>query len=155
MLSVRETYLLSPEQNSGNSVAGARSMTAQVQPKRGPTSPSDRQALWVAGLSRSGDTELLEDLSLPDATVARAYRELQVTHRWLSNTAALLRVLLAAEVHVRMRQDPIPIRSVLDIGCGPVDDAVELKQFTKVCGLAPEPAEESSKDLYVTPYGTH
>ena len=60
-------------------------------------------------LSRSVDTELLEDPSLPDATVARAYRELQGTHRWLGNTAALLRLL---------RQDPIPIRSVLDIGCG-------------------------------------
>jgi len=31
------------------------------------------------------------------------------THWWLGNTAAVLRLL---------RQDPIPIRSVLDIGCG-------------------------------------
>jgi SAM-dependent methyltransferase len=62
-----------------------------------------------ACLSRSLDTELLDDPSLPDAAVARAYRELQGTHRWLGNTAALLRLL---------RQDPIPIRSVLDIGCG-------------------------------------
>jgi len=60
-------------------------------------------------LSRSADTEILEDPSLPDTTVARAHRELQQTHRWLGNTAALLRLL---------RQDPIPIRSVLDIGCG-------------------------------------
>ena len=109
MLSVGEMQLLSPEQNSGNSVAGARSKATRVQPKRGPRPPFDRKTLLAAGLSRSVDTELLEDLSLPDATVARAYRELQVTHRWLGNTAALLRLL---------RQDPIPIRSVLDIGCG-------------------------------------
>jgi SAM-dependent methyltransferase len=63
----------------------------------------------VSSLSRCADTELLEDLSLPDATVARAYRQLQGTHRWLGNTAAILRLL---------RQDPIPVRSVLDIGCG-------------------------------------
>ena len=60
-------------------------------------------------LSRSVDTEILDDPSVPDATVAQAYRELQRTHRWLGNTAALLRLL---------RLDPIPIRSVLDIGCG-------------------------------------
>jgi len=60
-------------------------------------------------LSRSVETEILEDPSLPDATVERAHRELQQTHRWLGNTAAVLRLL---------REVPIPIRSVLDIGCG-------------------------------------
>jgi len=70
-------------------------------------------------LSRSADTELLEDPSLPDATVARAYRQLQQTHRWLGNTAALLRLL---------RQDPIPIRSVLDIGCGHGDLLQEIRR---------------------------
>jgi SAM-dependent methyltransferase len=60
-------------------------------------------------LSRSVDAELLEDTSLPEATAARAYRELQRTHRWLGNAAALVRLL---------QRDPIPIRSALDIGCG-------------------------------------
>jgi SAM-dependent methyltransferase len=60
-------------------------------------------------LSRCPDTEFLDDASLPEDVVARAYRELHRTHWWLGNTAAVLRLL---------RQDPIPIRSVLDIGCG-------------------------------------
>jgi SAM-dependent methyltransferase len=81
----------------------------KAQPKRGPRQLFGPKTLLAAGLSRSADTEILEDPSLPDATVARAYRELQGTNRWLGNTAALLRLL---------RQDPVPIRSVLDIGCG-------------------------------------
>jgi SAM-dependent methyltransferase len=72
-----------------------------------------RLKLWLAELGyprRCVETELLEDhRSLPDDAVARAYRELQRTHRWLGNTAAVLCLL---------RQDPIPIRIVLDIGCG-------------------------------------
>jgi SAM-dependent methyltransferase len=60
-------------------------------------------------LSRCLDTELLDNPSLPEDAVARAYRELHRTHSWLGNTAVVLRLL---------RQDPIPIRSVLDIGCG-------------------------------------
>jgi len=52
--------------------------------------------------------ELLEDPGLPDALVARVYREIARTHRWLGNTAELLRLL---------RLGPAPKR-VLDIGCG-------------------------------------
>jgi SAM-dependent methyltransferase len=63
----------------------------------------------LGSLGRSVDREMLEDPSLSEETVARAHRELQQTHRWLGNTAALLRLL---------RQDPMPIRRVLDIGCG-------------------------------------
>ncbi len=63
--------------------------------------------LWY--LSRCLGTEFLDDPSLPEDAVAQAYRELQRTHQWLGNTAAVLHLL---------RQDPLPIRSVLDIGCG-------------------------------------
>ena len=55
-------------------------------------------------LSRCLDIEFLDDPSLPEDAVARAHRELQRTHRWLGNTAAVLHLL---------RQDPLPIRSVL------------------------------------------
>ena len=81
-----------------------------MRPKYGRSSnsvPTGGNQGWP--LTRSSDTELLEDLSLPHATVAQAYSQLQRTHRWLGNTAALFRLL---------RQDPLPIRSVLDIGCG-------------------------------------
>ena len=89
-------------------------------------------------LSRSVDTELLEDPSLPEAMVARAYKELQQTHRWLGNTAALLRLL---------RQDPIPIRSVLDIGCGHggLLQEIHRRLGAKVIGFDLRPAPASAR----------
>ena len=91
-------------------------------------------------LSRCLDTEFLDDPSLPEDAVARAYRELQRTHWWLGNTAAVLRLL---------RQDPIPIRSVLDIGCGHGALLLEIRRrlgaevigfdLRKAPGLAPVP----------------
>ncbi|MBZ5581754.1 MAG: methyltransferase domain-containing protein [Acidobacteriia bacterium] len=60
-------------------------------------------------MERSIARELLEDSHLPQHVVARAYRDLDRIHRWLGNTAAILRLL---------REDPVPVRRVLDIGCG-------------------------------------
>jgi SAM-dependent methyltransferase len=63
----------------------------------------------LGSVERSESTELLEDPRLPDHIVARAYRDLDRTHRWLGNTAEILRLL---------QHGPFPVRSVLDIGCG-------------------------------------
>src|SRR5262245_59912811 len=54
-------------------------------------------------------TELLDDPSLADEIVARAYRDIARTHDWLGNTAAILRL---------RREGPRPVRRVLDLGCG-------------------------------------
>jgi SAM-dependent methyltransferase len=76
---------------------------------------------------------LLDDPGLPDTAVAQAYRELQGAHRWLGNTAALLRLL---------RQDPIPVRSVLDIGCGHggLLQEIRLRLGAEVVGIDLRPA---------------
>ena len=58
---------------------------------------------------RAQATELLDNPALPEKVVADAYRDLARTQRFLGNTAAIFRLL---------RQDPGPIRRVLDIGCG-------------------------------------
>src|SRR5947209_17858444 len=60
-------------------------------------------------LTRCADTEILDDPGVSEDVLAQAYSQLQTTHRWLGNTAAVLRLL---------RRDPLPIRRVLDIGCG-------------------------------------
>lgn len=60
-------------------------------------------------MERVDRTELLDDPSLPEAVVARVYRDLARAHRWLGHTAELLALL---------REDPLPVRRVLDIGCG-------------------------------------
>jgi 2-polyprenyl-3-methyl-5-hydroxy-6-metoxy-1,4-benzoquinol methylase len=60
-------------------------------------------------LNRSFEAEILDGCGVSEAARIRAYRELQRTHLWLGNTWAILRLL---------RSDTLPIRRVLDIGCG-------------------------------------
>ena len=60
-------------------------------------------------MDRADVTELLEDPSLPEDVVAKAYSDLARTQRFLGNSAAVFRCL---------RKSPVPIRSVLDLGCG-------------------------------------
>ncbi len=60
-------------------------------------------------MNRAQVSELLEDPSLPEEVVASAYRDLARTQRFLRNTAAIFRLL---------KNDPVPIRRILDIGCG-------------------------------------
>lgn len=74
-------------------------------------------------MERRDAKELLEDPTLPAAVVADAYRDLARTHRWLGNTAAVLRLL---------QDDSAPVRSVLDIGCG---HGALLQQIRRRLGL--------------------
>jgi 2-polyprenyl-3-methyl-5-hydroxy-6-metoxy-1,4-benzoquinol methylase len=60
-------------------------------------------------LTRSNDSEILDSHLVSEEVRVKAYQELQRTHDWLGNTRAILRLL---------RRDPLPIRRVLDIGCG-------------------------------------
>jgi 2-polyprenyl-3-methyl-5-hydroxy-6-metoxy-1,4-benzoquinol methylase len=53
--------------------------------------------------------ELLDTLRLSEVTVARAYRDLARLQGWLGNTAEILRLI---------KTDRLPVRRVLDIGCG-------------------------------------
>lgn len=88
-------------------------------------------------MKRSLAAELLEDPDLPDHVVARAYRDLDRTHRWLGNTGAIVR---------RLRQDPVPVRSVLDIGCGhgALLDQVRHRLGVDVVGFDLRPAPPSA-----------
>ncbi|MBK7643788.1 MAG: hypothetical protein IPJ19_12210 [Planctomycetes bacterium] len=69
--------------------------------------------------------ELLDDPALPESVVAQAYRDLARTHRWLGNTAVLLRLL---------RENPTPVRRVLDLGCGQGALLAELERALGVEG---------------------
>lgn len=60
-------------------------------------------------MERSVETELLESDGIPEAQVARAYYELTRIHRCLGDTRAIITAI---------RKDPLPVRRVLDIGCG-------------------------------------
>jgi len=91
----------------------------------------------VISLNRSDTTELLEDPSLPDDVVARAYRDLARTHRWLGIDAAILK---------RLKNDPHGVSSVLDIGCGQgaLLHKVHRKLGASVVGFDLRPAPESA-----------
>jgi SAM-dependent methyltransferase len=60
-------------------------------------------------MHRSFDPEILDGDGIPDAVVERTHRHLLRTHKLLGNISSL--------VH-RVRQDPLPIKRVLDVGCG-------------------------------------
>jgi SAM-dependent methyltransferase len=60
-------------------------------------------------LERSFDREIIDNPDLPDDLMREVHSDLTRTHRWLGNTAAVISAL---------KRDPLPIRRVLDIGCG-------------------------------------
>src|SRR5689334_14137459 len=70
-------------------------------------------------LQRSFDREIMDDPDLPDNLVREIHRELTRTHRWLGNTAAIIAAL---------KRDPLPVRRVLDIGCGEGGLLLEIRR---------------------------
>ena len=60
-------------------------------------------------MTRSFESELLDVEGLPEAVIERAYRDLMRLHGLLGNTRRVVRAI---------RRDPLPVRLVLDIGCG-------------------------------------
>lgn len=60
-------------------------------------------------MERSFTPEILDGDNVPEEQAARVYREITAIHRLLGDTRCLVQAL---------RRDPLPIRSILDIGCG-------------------------------------
>lgn len=60
-------------------------------------------------MRRSFETEIMEKLGVPENQVARAHRDLTRIHRVLGDTACVVSAV---------RRDPLPVRRVMDIGCG-------------------------------------
>jgi len=58
---------------------------------------------------RSHRTEILDDPRVPEHVRERCYRDLAKTHRWLGNHRAVIRLIGG---------DPLPVKKVLDVGCG-------------------------------------
>ena len=73
------------------------------------------------GVQRSFDSEIVDDPDLCEEVHARNHRSMTRVHRWLGNTAAILRAL---------RRDPLPVRRVLDVGCGRGGLLVEIRRRT-------------------------
>jgi len=74
-------------------------------------------------MERSFEPEILDGSSVTEEEAAHSYRELAIIHRLLGNTRYLIHAL---------QSDPLPIRRVLDIGCGRGD---VLRDITRALGV--------------------
>jgi SAM-dependent methyltransferase len=70
-------------------------------------------------MTRVCQTEILEAGGVPGPVAARAHRDLTRLHRVLGHTGALERAI---------RRDPLPVRRLLDVGCGHGGILVELQR---------------------------
>jgi SAM-dependent methyltransferase len=60
-------------------------------------------------MDRVNAAEILDGDGLPDELVRRVYRDLARIHWWLGDTNFVIRAI---------REDPMPVRRILDVGCG-------------------------------------
>lgn len=77
-------------------------------------------------VERSFEREILDGDNIVEHLASRSYRELTAIHRLLGNTRFLVRAL---------RQDPLPIRRVLDVGCGQGGVLQDVTQALGVEGI--------------------
>jgi SAM-dependent methyltransferase len=74
-------------------------------------------------LQRSFAPEIIDNPDLPDDLMREVHKDLTRTHRWLGNTAAIISAL---------KRDPLPIRRVLDIGCGDGGLLLQIRKELRV-----------------------
>jgi SAM-dependent methyltransferase len=79
-------------------------------------------------MKRALEREILDRPDVPDEMANRAYAELTRIHRYLGDTAFIVKAI---------RHDPLPVRSVLDIGCaaGGVLKDIRKKLGVKAVGV--------------------
>lgn len=84
---------------------------------------------------RRNEGEILDGADVPEELVARAYRDIAVIHYWLGD----VRFVVSA-----IRNDPLPVRRILDVGCatGLVLQRVGQRLGVEVVGvdIHPHPA---------------
>jgi SAM-dependent methyltransferase len=91
-------------------------------------------------LRRSCETELLERPGVSKAQAARAYRDLTRLHRYLGDTASIV---------TAVRRDPLPVRRILDVGCGQGGVLRELRERlpVEIMGVDVAPMAVDGADL--------
>jgi 2-polyprenyl-3-methyl-5-hydroxy-6-metoxy-1,4-benzoquinol methylase len=93
-------------------------------------------------MERAKITEILDSEEVPEELAARAYNDLARIHWWLGDTYSVIRAI---------RNDPKPVRRILDIGCanGTVAESVRRKLSVEVIGVDLKPPVSTFKDYGV------
>ena len=83
-------------------------------------------------MERKPLTEILDGPGLPDEVIQKAYRDIARIHHWLGDTDYVVRAI---------RRDPLPARSIMDIGCatGLVLEDVQRRLGVKGVGVEINP----------------
>jgi SAM-dependent methyltransferase len=91
-------------------------------------------------VERENESEILDADGVPDELVKRAYRDLARIHRWLGDTQFVIRAI---------REDPIPVRRILDVGCGTglVLENVRRKLGVEAFGVDVNPRRSISRAI--------
>jgi SAM-dependent methyltransferase len=93
-------------------------------------------------MRRSFAPEIIDRPGLPEDVLERAHRDITRINRFLGNTAAILGALA---------RDPLPVRRVLDIGCGrgALLVAIRHRLGVEVVGVEREPQSRAPVPIVV------
>lgn len=75
-------------------------------------------------MQRSYNPEILDGIDVPEESAARVHRDITTIHRLLGDTRCIVQAV---------RRDPLPVRRVLDVGCG---YGGTLNEVTRALGIA-------------------
>jgi SAM-dependent methyltransferase len=89
-------------------------------------------------MKRSVEREILDEPDVPDALADHAYGQLTRIHRYLGDTAFIVRAI---------RCDPLPVRRVLDIGCAAGGVLREIRQKLRVETVGVDMVPRGSRDV--------
>lgn len=85
-------------------------------------------------MTRKDQREILDAGGVPDELARRAYLDIARIHRWLGDTAFIVRAI---------RRDPLPVRRILDVGCatGSVLEDVRRRLGVEALGVDLNPRQ--------------
>ena len=93
-------------------------------------------------MERANIKEILDGDGVPDHLAARAYHDLARIHWWLGDTYSVIRAI---------RNDPKPVRRILDIGCanGSVAETMQRKLSVEAIGVDLKPPASNAAGVRI------